>query len=398
MFRECYFEYAGQSSQPYNLMLVYVSNSTSDFDSGGKFDLKTGTLPRSYETLLYGKDYSAQPLEFDVEFVNLHGAIPLEQMAEIKRWLFGQDGWKTFRCLDDRQDYHLKCILEPMEDIVDGTAYRGLRCKLHNVSPFWYGDEKSIDISNAKLRANVWRDTGYTWDRWCTFQVDIPEEDCVDMPVIPTIEIRPRRNNNTAADGAWTAGTYFAISNTPAATLDEGKAHTGHDYNIDESSRIQFHFSYMESRGATTYSYTEDSGVYTVSVSGTARCTVTQADDKYKISVGGTEVDEKNVSDYSSLDSSLNKPVTAAMNYLGYRVTSTTEAVYAIDNLTLSTKYAIAKSETYPDMYLTANLNYYQTKPLFKMHGGVNICRIYFGHIYDSITIKYTPVYRLGAF
>lgn len=151
MFRECYFEYAGQSSQPYDLMLCYVSNSNTDFDSGGKFDLKTDTLPRSHETLLYGKDYSAQPLEFDVEFMNIHGAIPFEQMIKIKNWLFGQDGWKTFKCLDDRQDYHLKCMFEPGEDIVDGIGYRGLRCKLRNVSPFWYGEERALTITRSQL-------------------------------------------------------------------------------------------------------------------------------------------------------------------------------------------------------------------------------------------------------
>ena len=151
MFRECFFEYAGQSSQPYNLMLCYVSNTTTDFDSGGKFDLKTDTLPRSHETLLYGKDYSAQPLSFDVEFVNIDDNIPLQQMTEIKNWLFGQDGWKTFRLLDDRQDYRLKCIFEPGEDIVDGGGYKGLRCTLKNVSPFWYGEDKTIVLDRKSV-------------------------------------------------------------------------------------------------------------------------------------------------------------------------------------------------------------------------------------------------------
>ena len=47
MFRECYFEYAGISSQSYNLILGYLSNSNEDFDSGGGFELKTDTLPSS---------------------------------------------------------------------------------------------------------------------------------------------------------------------------------------------------------------------------------------------------------------------------------------------------------------------------------------------------------------
>ena len=56
MFRDCYFEYAGISSQPYGLMMCYIENSNDNFDSGGKFELKTDTLPRSHETFLYGKD------------------------------------------------------------------------------------------------------------------------------------------------------------------------------------------------------------------------------------------------------------------------------------------------------------------------------------------------------
>ena len=146
MFRECFFEYAGRSSQPYNLMLCYVSNTITDFDSGGKFDLKTDAIPLSHESLLYGKDYSAQPLSFEVEIMNIERNIPFEQVTKIKNWLFGQDGWKTFRLLNDTQDYCLKCIFEPSEDIVDGTGYRGFRCTLHNVSPFWYGEESSITI------------------------------------------------------------------------------------------------------------------------------------------------------------------------------------------------------------------------------------------------------------
>lgn len=408
MFRECFFEYAGQSSQPYNLMLCYVSNSNTDFDSGGGFDLKTDTLPRSHETLLYGKDYSAKPLEFDVEFMNLHGYIPLEQMREIKSWLFGQDGWKTFRCLDDRQDYVLKCIFEPGEDIVDGLGYRGLRCKLRNVSPFWYGDEKSIDLSKATLSQNVWWDAGYDWDRWCVFQIVIPETDCAEIPILPMIEARPRRNYNTSSDGAWTVGTYFAMSNTSALTVDEGIAHTNHDFDVPEDSRIQFSYQYMTDKGKVSYSYEiveadygQNKTTIAVSVGNNMICSIhgdMSGESECDILINNEKVGSVNLANYSNLSSDYNKFAVAALNYMGYRVTSTTEAIYAIDNLTIDTRYATACSKTYPDLILNASLNYYHAKPLLKLYSGVNICRIYFGHIYDSITIKYTPVYRMGAF
>lgn len=185
MFRECYFEYAGQSSQPYDLMLCYVSNSNTDFDSGGKFDLKTDTPPRSHETLLYGKDYSAQPLEFEVEFLHLNGHIPFEQMIEIKEWLFGQDGYKTFRLNDGNQGYCLKCIFKPGEDIVDGTGYKGLRCTLCNASPFWYGEEvkTSIDLSGEYSSYN-----GEFQGGNCTVYIDVD----FDTPcrIYPKIEFK----------------------------------------------------------------------------------------------------------------------------------------------------------------------------------------------------------------
>ena len=248
MFRDCYFEYAGISSQPYGLIMCYIENSNDNFDSGGKFELKTDTLPRSHETFLYGKDYSANPISFDVEIVSIEDFSPLEQMTEIKNWLFGQDGWKTLKLLDERQNYNLKCIFEPGEDIVDGIGYRGVRCTLHNVSPFWYGDEKEIVISNSELKANPWWDTGHAWDRWCTFEIDIPNNGYVDEPISPIIEIRPRRNTNQNQDGVYSVGTYFALSNTPATTLNEGKAYTGHEFNIEEESRVSCSFDYMDTQ------------------------------------------------------------------------------------------------------------------------------------------------------
>lgn len=316
MFRDCYFEYAGISSQPYGLIMCYVENSNYNFDSGGKFELKTDTLPRSHETFLYGKDYSANPITFDVEIVSIDDYIPLEQMMEIKNWLFGQNGWKTLRLSDERQNYNLKCVFEPGEDIVDGIGYRGVRCTLHNVSPFWYGDEKEIVISNSELKANPWWDTGHTWDRWCVFKVEIPNNGYVDEDILPIIEIRPRRNTNKNQDGAYTAGTYFAISNTSSTTIADGNAHTGHEYNIEESSRISCSFDYMGSNGAVSYSYTESNGVYSVSINNTVACTVKEEDGKYRTFVNGINISNEDTSEYSNLSSSLCKPFVAALNYL----------------------------------------------------------------------------------
>ena len=47
MFRDCYFEYAGQYSGDYNLVMMYVENSYDKFDSGGQYEVATDVLPAS---------------------------------------------------------------------------------------------------------------------------------------------------------------------------------------------------------------------------------------------------------------------------------------------------------------------------------------------------------------
>ena len=397
MFRDCYFEFAGKSSEDFNLMLYFIENDTSKFDSGGKFEIKKDSIPYSYEPFLYGKDYSENPLEFEVEIINPDENITFDEMLQIKNWLFGQDGWRDLVFLNETQHLHLKCILEPLDDITDIRGYTGVRCKIHNASPFWYGDEKEIEISNADLKANVWWDTGHTWDRWCTFKVEIPDNDNVDVPIYPEIIVKPQRNTNTNTDGAYTVGTYFALSNTPALTVTEGKAHTDHKFNIEEDSRVSCSLQYMLISGVTAYTYTEDDGVYSITINDSVVCTVKEEDSKYKISVNGVNVASYNTSDYTNLSESLCKPVVAALNYLGYRVSSDSEAIYAIDTLTVNTKHAIVQSELYPDVFIPMTVNTSLPKPMFRLHYGTNICRIYFGHVFESIKFKYTPLYRLGA-
>jgi len=313
MFRECYFEYAGISSEPYNLILCYVSNSNEDFDSGGKFELKTDTLPRSHETLLYGKDYSAEPLTFGVEIVNYDDYIPLEQMNEIKNWLFGQDGWKLLRLSDERQNYFLKCIFEPGEDIVDGIGYRGVRCTLHNVSPFWYGDEKKITFSNADLIAHQNQSAGW----WCAFEINVNDECAVDCDILPTIIVSTDRTGAGFANS-----TSFKLVNTDANNIDNGVATANNQYVANATSWISYSHTYMDSDGQEN----------------------------------------------------------------------------ATDVVTVSSKYMTFSSQKYPNTDIYPIIDTSNPLPSFRLHKGINICRIYYGWEYDSITIKYTPTYRLGAF
>lgn len=321
MFRECYFEYAGQSSQPYNLMLCYVSNSNTDFDSGGGFDLKTDTLPRSHETLLYGKDYSAKPLEFDVEFINLHGTIPLEQMIEIKNWLFGQDGWKTFRCLDDRQDYCLKCVFEPEEDIVDGTGYRGVRCKLRNVSPFWYGTENEIVITDFSHYSYYKETSTADTKLYSAINIEIQDDNVVDCVINPRISA-----NINKTSSALSNVTDLEIVATEATTLAEG-------------------ISYTTTSGADSWDYPAVSAI--------------------------------------SCD----------IEFIGNSGDSG-----ASDTVNIDTKYVTIESTKNPNQVIYPRVNLTKPLPILTLKKGSNICRVRYGQMYSSIVVKYTPVFRLGAF
>ena len=135
------FEYAGVSSSVYNLVSCEIDKDYKNLISGAEYEPTVDNLPHSANQLLLGFDYSGKPLEFDLEIINPDENIPFSQVEEIKDWLFGQNGWKKFVLINERQDYYLRALLIPSEDIMDVNGYRGFRCKVRNDSGFWYRDE-----------------------------------------------------------------------------------------------------------------------------------------------------------------------------------------------------------------------------------------------------------------
>lgn len=163
------FEYAGKSSSIYNLVSCEINKDYRNLISGAEYEPAVDTIPHSANQLLLGLDYSGKPLEFDLEIINPDGNIPFSQVEEIKDWLFGQNGWKKFVLINERQDYYLRALLIPSEDIMDVNGYRGFRCKVRNDSGFWYRDE-DIDIPisftgdvNSTIRKTI--DLKYIPDR-----------------------------------------------------------------------------------------------------------------------------------------------------------------------------------------------------------------------------------------
>lgn len=250
MFRGCYFEYAGKSSNDYNLQLYYYNRSEDMLDTGGKYELKTDVLPKSTEQYLYGLNHSNTPIEFDIEIINPDREIPIDQMIEIKNWLFGQDGWKTFRTYDELQDYHLKCVLMPESDIIDGLGYRGFKCTLRNASPFWYGQPKSIHIDKGCLNANIQQGQyGSDWiSYWAPFEITIDDNiGFADSDIFPDIQVAV--NTTVDEEGEELINNeVFEIGVTKYATIQElVDSHKGtypNSYNSDVTSLIEFNFGY----------------------------------------------------------------------------------------------------------------------------------------------------------
>lgn len=224
MFRGCYFEYAGVFSGDYNLVTAYLDNNYTEFDSGGVYKPNTEALPRVAESLLYSLNYSENPLEFELEIFNPDEAIPQEKMREIKNWLFGQDGWKKLKIKDSNfQDYYLMCLLIPESDILDVSGYRGLRCKVMNISPFWYGDEKIINISESDLESglnenfeyvfNINVDTDNPLATTAIFTFTNPD----DMTKNRLFEIKNNTNNSmiymsTTTGDFWKSGATYEFN------------------------------------------------------------------------------------------------------------------------------------------------------------------------------------------
>ena len=160
MLRGCSFSYAGVSSKEYELELYYLDDNSDKFVSGSDYEIITDNIPMETEQILYGINHSTKPLEFDIEIFNPYRSITIEEMANIKQWLFGQQGWnRLYLDDDDFMDLYLNCILIPIEDVADVTGYRGLRCTVHNISPYWYGEEIitnfTINSSAPTLTINV---------------------------------------------------------------------------------------------------------------------------------------------------------------------------------------------------------------------------------------------------
>lgn len=206
------FEYAGKSSSIYNLVSCEINKDYQNIISGAEYEPTVDTLPHSASQLLLGLDYSDKPLEFDLEIINPDENIPYTQVEEIKDWLFGQNGWKKFVVINERQDYYLRALLIPSEDIMDVNGYRGFRCKVRNDSGFWYRDE-NVDLP---LSFTDGINTGISTIRKTIKLNGLPDRMEIN-PIIRFNTVPPKRSKHTATISCSVNGE-LTITDTSGAT------------------------------------------------------------------------------------------------------------------------------------------------------------------------------------
>ena len=221
------FEYAGKNSSIYNLVSCEINKDYQNIISGAEYEPTVDTIPHSASQLLLGLNYADKPLEFDLEIINPDENIPYTQVEEIKDWLFGQDGWKKFVLINERQDYYLRALLIPSEDIMDVNGYRGFRCKVRNDSGFWYKDEDVV-VPLTYSYTNVYSDIKKT----------------IDLDYVPAkMEINPKIKFSTYAPSIKKTVDIVASENDKLTITDEGSVHS--------VSVIMDHGSYQDTIAGT---------------------------------------------------------------------------------------------------------------------------------------------------
>jgi len=337
MLRGHSFEFAGRASDYFGLKLYYIENSYDKFDSGGKYNVRKDTIPYYHEEILYGKDYSSNPLEFEIEIISEDGEIPFTKMIEIKNWLYGQDGWRDLTISDETKTYHLKCLLLPIEDKVVNGRYIGVKCQLHNASPFWYGDEREILFTHSDLITNTKSigesvSSGIKSYEYSVINIYIPDNDYAIKEFFPIFIFKDRRYDYSSEIASNdNSDNYTCITNTNVSTISDGlQSHevmvSGHNFNVFDNENTQS--LWFKTNGMSESSFTSN--------------------------------------DY--------------------------------DNITLDSRYAIVNTERFADNPHSIYVKNDSVLPTPVLHVGNNICRVRHPHYYESLIVRYTPEYRMGAF
>lgn len=241
------FEYAGVSSSVYNLVSCEIDKDYKSLVTGAEYEPAVDNLPHSANQLLLGLDYSGKPLEFDLEIINPDENIPFSQVEEIKDWLFGQNGWKKFVLVNERQDYYLRALLIPSEDIMDVNGYRGFRCKVRNDSGFWYRDE------NIEIPLTYSQTSGYSIIK-----------KTIDLKYLPDrMEINPKIKFSTYAPSIRKVATIEATTNGQLSIVDSDG--TPHSITVATDSGYQNTIDGSYSNSTNIFTATTESDI----VSGT---------------------------------------------------------------------------------------------------------------------------------
>lgn len=158
-FTESYFEYAGQSSKYYDLLIANVDTERVVLLGG---DTKSATVfnKRNHRRHHIGVEYSDSPLQFEMEVISFM-PIGYALQREIQKWLFNQVGYKklyidkgydvpneTYEIVDyDEKRFYLNCRFINPEKIEGNGGIMGYRFTVECDSYLAWQDPISKEFS-----------------------------------------------------------------------------------------------------------------------------------------------------------------------------------------------------------------------------------------------------------
>jgi phage-related protein len=160
------FIYDGVSSELYGLVISSIgSSSEGESSMGSGINPITKKLLRNPVEYFYAVEQSPV-LDFTMSVTSEY-PISGDQRSLIGQWLFGQQGFKKLRILQqDLQEIYFDCIFMESSAIYVGNICRGFKIKVRSNSPFAWGrtvtrTKTFTDIANESLSLMNFSDNSY---------------------------------------------------------------------------------------------------------------------------------------------------------------------------------------------------------------------------------------------
>lgn len=155
------FIYDGVPSDEYGLIISSSGGGESSSSGSNGVEIVTQEIFRRHTPYFYG--VSPRPvMEFEVEISTTENEITAEEASQIQSWLFGSTNYKKLRIQQpDMEDYYYNCILNNPKVIKVGNIIRGFTCDVICDSPFAWGQEEIITISQSNRHHDIYNKSEY---------------------------------------------------------------------------------------------------------------------------------------------------------------------------------------------------------------------------------------------